>query len=107
MKATAVLATLALAASPALAYPKHLEPHAARDTSPVLDITPRAAINEAEVFPWLTPDASCKILDCVSVIGSAVCIIDAIGDDDWRAICGCAGCISGLNRFLEKWGICD
>jgi hypothetical protein len=48
MKATAVLATLALAASPALAYPKHLEPHAARDTSPVLDITPRAAINEAE-----------------------------------------------------------
>ncbi|KAK4182586.1 hypothetical protein QBC35DRAFT_395683 [Podospora australis] len=78
------------------------------------EMTPRADFNQAEVFAF-APPASCNILSCISVIGSAVCIVDAIDDDNWESIlkcakkkelCGCAGCFSKLNGFLEKWGLC-
>ncbi|KAM7197105.1 hypothetical protein V8F33_005764 [Rhypophila sp. PSN 637] len=78
------------------------------------DMSPRAAFNEAEVFSF-APPASCSILGCISVIGAAKCVKEAIEDDDYKAIldcgkkkdlCSCAGCFSALGDFLDKWGIC-
>ncbi|KAM7202983.1 hypothetical protein V8F20_004230 [Naviculisporaceae sp. PSN 640] len=78
------------------------------------DMSPRAALNEAEIFAF-APPASCSILGCIGVIGAAVCIVDAIDDDDYGAIlkcakkkdlCSCAGCFNALGGFLDKWGIC-
>ncbi|KAK4164662.1 hypothetical protein QBC43DRAFT_210060 [Cladorrhinum sp. PSN259] len=106
-----------LLASPALAAPfaeAEAGPSAADIVALPRDMTPRANFNEAEVFSFETP-ASCSILGCISVIGQAVCIADAIEADDYKSIltcakkkelCGCAGCFSQLNKFLEKWGLC-
>ncbi|CAP65142.1 uncharacterized protein PODANS_5_7160 [Podospora anserina S mat+] len=108
------LPVIALLLTPALAAP-FAEPEAEAEFTPMArDMTPRAAFNEAEVFAF-APPASCKVLNCISVISSAVCVANAIDDDDYKAIlkcakkdqlCGCAGCFSKLNGFLEKWGIC-
>ncbi|KAK3899255.1 hypothetical protein C8A05DRAFT_46629 [Staphylotrichum tortipilum] len=100
MKFTATsLTTLALLA-PALALPSGM--------------TPRATFNEAEVFSFPTP-AGCSLLSCINVIAEAVCIADAIDQDNWTGIltcakkkelCGCADCFSALGGFLDKYGIC-
>ncbi|KAK3994354.1 hypothetical protein QBC44DRAFT_357251 [Cladorrhinum sp. PSN332] len=111
MQITSVVAILL--ATPALAAP-FAEAEPTIDSVLTRDMTPRANFNEAEVFSFETP-ASCSILNCISVIGQAVCIANAIDDDDYKGIltcakkkelCGCAGCFSKLNKFLEKWGIC-
>ncbi|KAH6844622.1 hypothetical protein B0I37DRAFT_416220 [Chaetomium sp. MPI-CAGE-AT-0009] len=66
------------------------------------------------VFAFAAP-ASCSILSCIDVISQAVCIAEAIDDEDWQGIftcakrkelCGCAGCFSALGGFLEKYGLC-
>jgi hypothetical protein len=86
------------------------------------------------VFAFAAP-AGCSILSCIDVIGQAVCIAEAIDDEDWQGIlkcakrkevcslypclhpcdrlmltkeklCGCAGCFSALGGFLEKYGLC-
>ncbi|KXX81320.1 hypothetical protein MMYC01_201929 [Madurella mycetomatis] len=106
------LATIALVAPAVLAAPKY-------DTDTAVsrltrDMTPRADFNEAEVFAF-APPASCSILSCIDVISQAVCIAEAIDDEDWQGIfkcanrkelCGCAGCFSALGNFLERYGLC-
>lgn len=41
------------------------------------------------VFAFAVP-AGCSILSCINVIGEAVCIAEAIEDEDWKNIFGCA-----------------
>lgn len=36
------------------------------------------------------PPASCSILSCIDVISQAVCIAEAIDDEDWQGIFKCA-----------------
>jgi hypothetical protein len=43
----------------------------------------------AAVFSFATP-ASCSILSCINVIAEAVCIADAIDNEDWKNIFTCA-----------------
>ncbi|KAK4038539.1 hypothetical protein C8A01DRAFT_47866 [Parachaetomium inaequale] len=107
---TATITALTLLA-PALALPSG----ETREFRPLMrDMTPRATFNEAEVFAFAAP-AGCSILSCIGVIGEAVCIAEAIEDEDWKGIvkcakvkelCGCAGCFSALGGFLEKYGLC-
>ena len=80
-----------------------------------VNVTPRAAINQAEFFNF-EPQA-CKVLKCIQLIGSAEEIAAAIDDGDLQAIikavggslsklCDCAGCIKPLEKFLAKNGVC-
>jgi hypothetical protein len=41
------------------------------------------------VFAFAAP-AGCSILSCIGVISEAVCIAEAIGDEDWMGIFKCA-----------------
>lgn len=41
------------------------------------------------VFAFAVP-AGCSILSCINVIGEAVCIAEAIDDEDWKGIFSCA-----------------
>jgi hypothetical protein len=41
------------------------------------------------VFAFAAP-AGCSILSCIDVIGQAVCIAEAIDDEDWQGILKCA-----------------
>ncbi|KAK3898141.1 hypothetical protein C8A05DRAFT_47457 [Staphylotrichum tortipilum] len=109
MQFTALTALAILA--PVLALPSGEVPEV---RALVPDMTPRAAFNQAEVFAFAIP-AGCSILSCINVIGEAVCIADAIEEEDWKnifkcakkkEICGCAGCFSALGGFLEKYGLC-
>ncbi|EGS19502.1 uncharacterized protein CTHT_0049710 [Thermochaetoides thermophila DSM 1495] len=109
--ATAILALLI----PALAAPSVVEIDT-RAAEPVADVTPRAEINEADIFTFASPQASCKVLNCIDVVSQGICIANAIDDEDWKGIlkcakkktlCGCAGCIKKLDKFLTKYGICD
>jgi hypothetical protein len=46
-------------------------------------------INVFLVFAFAAP-AGCSILSCIDVIGQAVCIAEAIDDEDWQGILKCA-----------------
>ncbi|KAK4153455.1 hypothetical protein C8A00DRAFT_15340 [Chaetomidium leptoderma] len=106
MKFTATAITALTLLAPALAVPTA---ELSRDMT-----ARRATFNEAEVFSFAAP-AGCSILSCINVIGEAICIADAIDEDNWQGIfkcakkkeiCGCAGCFSALGDFLEKYGLC-
>ncbi len=49
----------------------------------------RDLTNEPAVFAFAIP-AGCSILSCINVIGEAVCIADAIEQEDWKNIFKCA-----------------
>ncbi|KAG7284448.1 hypothetical protein NEMBOFW57_010821 [Staphylotrichum longicolle] len=85
MKFTAAVLTTILV--PALALPSA---EVTRDVRPLMrDMTPRATFNEAEVFAFAAP-AGCSILSCIDVISQAVCIAEAIDDENWQGIFKCA-----------------
>ncbi|KAK3899102.1 hypothetical protein C8A05DRAFT_37299 [Staphylotrichum tortipilum] len=77
-------------------------------------MTPRGTFNEADVLA-ITAPAGCGILSCAQVIGQAVCIANALDDDNWKNImkcakakqlCNCAECFKSLGTFLKQHGVC-
>ncbi len=116
MKFTAAALTTLTLLTPVLAIPAEVR----EVRPLMRDMTPRATFNEAEgvspfpllsspflpqlpnktnprtsssfphsVFSFATP-ASCSILSCINVIAEAVCIAEAIDDENWQGIFTCA-----------------
>jgi hypothetical protein len=42
------------------------------------------------VFTFASPQASCKVLNCIDVVSQGICIANAIDDEDWKGILKCA-----------------